>query len=73
MLFDANLSQALYGHNDVVTCLAVSTAYNIIISGSKDQTCLMWDLNRLIFVRQLRDLGAPVSAVAINNLTVSSA
>ncbi|XP_071808138.1 WD repeat and FYVE domain-containing protein 3-like isoform X3 [Asterias amurensis] len=63
------LKQALYGHNDVVTCLAVSTAYNIIISGSKDQTCLMWDLNRLIFVRQLRDLGAPVSAVAINNLT----
>ncbi|XP_038062031.1 WD repeat and FYVE domain-containing protein 3-like isoform X2 [Patiria miniata] len=63
------LKQALYGHNDAVTCLAVSTAYNIIVSGSKDQTCLIWDLNRLMFVRQLRDLGAPVSAVAINNLT----
>ena len=65
------LLQALYGHTDSVTCLAASSAYNIIVSGSRDQSCLVWDLTRLVFVRQLKDLGAPVSAVSINNLTVS--
>ncbi|XP_033108223.1 WD repeat and FYVE domain-containing protein 3-like isoform X3 [Anneissia japonica] len=63
------LKRALYGHTDAVTCLAVCTSYNIIISGSRDKTCMIWDYNQLVFIRQLRDLGAPVTAVCINNLT----
>ncbi|XP_071507653.1 WD repeat and FYVE domain-containing protein 3-like [Diadema antillarum] len=63
------LKQALYGHTDAVTCLAASTSYNIIVSGSRDQSCLMWDLIRLTYVRQMRALGSPVTAVCINELS----
>lgn len=63
--------QCLYGHSDAVTCLAASPAYNVIVSGSRDATAIMWDLSRRIFVRQLRGHAAPVAAVAVNDLTVS--
>lgn len=63
--------QCLYGHSDAVTCLAASPAYNVIISGSRDTTAVVWDLSRRIFVRQLIGHNAPVAAVAVNDLTVS--
>ena len=47
------LLQNLYGHTDVITALAASSAFGILVSGSRDRTCLIWDLNRLTFVRQL--------------------
>jgi WD40 repeat protein len=63
------LKQSLFGHSEAVTCLAASSAYNIIVSGSRDRTCIIWDLNELVFVRQLRGHAAPVAAVCINELT----
>ncbi|CAH1794598.1 unnamed protein product [Owenia fusiformis] len=63
------LKQALYGHTEPVTCISASQSYNIIVSGSRDRTCIVWDMTRLIFVRQLRGHAAPVAAVAINDLT----
>lgn len=63
------LRKSLFGHTEAVTCLAVSSAYNIIVSGSRDRTCIMWDLNELCFVRQLRGHAAPVAAIHINELT----
>ena len=65
------LKQPLFGHSEPVTCLAASSGYNIIVSGSRDRTCIMWDLSRLAFIRQLRGHAAPVAAVCINELTVS--
>lgn len=66
----------LYGHVEPVTCLASSQSYSLIVSGSRDKTAIIWDLNRLTFVRQL---GAgpsdklihhgPISAIAINDST----
>lgn len=47
------LVQKLYGHSEAVTCLASSPTYGIIVSGSRDKTCILWDLNRLVFIRQL--------------------
>ncbi|XP_047001362.1 WD repeat and FYVE domain-containing protein 3 [Schistocerca americana] len=64
-----NIKQCLYGHTDAVTCLAASPAYNVIVSGSRDATAIVWDLSRRIFVRQLRGHAAPVAAVAVNELT----
>lgn len=64
------LSQALLGHTDAVTCLTASSAYHIVVSGSRDRTCIIWDLNKLSFVTQLRGHRAPVSALCINELTV---
>ncbi|XP_028851764.1 WD repeat and FYVE domain-containing protein 3 isoform X2 [Denticeps clupeoides] len=70
------LKQALVGHMDTVTCLTASSAYHIVVSGSRDRTCIIWDLNKLSFITQLRGHRAPVSALCINELTgdiVSSA
>ncbi|CAI9723395.1 repeat and FYVE domain-containing 3-like isoform X2 [Octopus vulgaris] len=63
------LKGPLYGHNEAVTCLAASPAYNVIVSGSRDRSCIIWDLNRLLLVRQLRGHAAPVAAVCVNELT----
>lgn len=65
-----SIKQCLYGHSDAVTCLTSSPAYNVIISGSRDQTAIVWDLSRMIFVRQLTGHSAPLAAVAVNDLTV---
>uniref|UniRef100_A0A161M8W4 Wd repeat and fyve domain-containing protein 3 isoform x2 n=1 Tax=Triatoma infestans TaxID=30076 RepID=A0A161M8W4_TRIIF len=51
--------------------MAASPAYNVIVSGSRDTTAIIWDLSHRIFVRQLTGHNAPVAAVAINDLTVS--
>lgn len=47
------LLQNLYGHSEAITCLAASSAFGILVSGSRDRTCIIWDLNKLAFVRQL--------------------
>jgi WD40 repeat protein len=65
-----SIKQCLYGHTDAVTCLSSSPAYNVIVSGSRDGTAIIWDLSRCLFVRQLRGHAGPVAAVAINDLTV---
>uniref|UniRef100_A0A8B9NYW3 WDFY family member 4 n=1 Tax=Apteryx owenii TaxID=8824 RepID=A0A8B9NYW3_APTOW len=62
-----NLRQALYGHTQTVTCLAASVTYSIIVSGSDDKTCIIWDLNQLTYITQLPAHGASLSAVAIND------
>lgn len=63
------LHEVLYGHHASVTCLAVSTAYNLIVSGSEDLTCIVWDLSKLTYVRQLSPHAAAITAIAINDLT----
>uniref|UniRef100_A0A3B4B9D7 Uncharacterized protein n=1 Tax=Periophthalmus magnuspinnatus TaxID=409849 RepID=A0A3B4B9D7_9GOBI len=65
------LRQPLYGHIDTVTCLAVSEVHNILLSGSRDCTCILWDLEELNYVTQLTGHTSSVSAIAINELTVS--
>lgn len=63
------LKQPLYGHTAPVLCLAVSSAFNILVSGSCDKTCIVWDLSRLRYVTQLSEHKAPVAAISINNLS----
>lgn len=41
----------LYGHTGEVTSLFVCKPYSILISVSKDGTCILWDLNRSVCVR----------------------
>ncbi|BFF93489.1 WD repeat and FYVE domain-containing protein 3 [Drosophila madeirensis] len=72
--FDANrkslsVKHSLHGHTDAVTCLAASAAYNVIVSGSRDGTAIVWDMSRFTFVRQLRGHAGVVAAVSINELT----
>lgn len=63
------LRQPLYGHTDVVTCLAVSEVHSVIVSGSRDLTCILWDLEELSYVTQLVGHTTSISALAINDLT----
>ena len=37
----------------------------------QDLTCIVWDLSKLTYVRQLSQHMAPITAIAINDLTVS--
>ncbi|KAJ2950075.1 hypothetical protein O0L34_g11414 [Tuta absoluta] len=62
----------LYGHEEAITCLAASTAYNLVVSGSRDGQTIVWDVERGSFVRQLLPTipsPPPVSALAIDELT----
>ncbi|KAJ8418170.1 hypothetical protein AAFF_G00138790 [Aldrovandia affinis] len=63
------LRQALYGHTDAVTCLVASEAYGIIVSGSRDRSCILWDLEELSYITQLPGHAASLTALAINDLT----
>lgn len=66
-----HLKTRLTGHNDTITYLTASQAYRILVSGSDDQTCIVWDLNRLHFIRQLPNHAASISCITVNELTVS--
>ncbi|XP_023910441.2 BEACH domain-containing protein B isoform X2 [Quercus suber] len=44
----------LCGHDDVITCLYVSVELDIIISGSKDGTCVFHTLREGRYIRSLR-------------------
>lgn len=62
----------LCGHLGSITCLALSRAFSVLVSGSEDRTCIVWDINRLRYVRQLpRSTGhdAPIASIAINDST----
>lgn len=43
----------------------------MIVSGSLDLTCILWDLEELSYITQLTGHAAGVSALAFNDLTVS--
>ena len=52
-----------------LTCLAASPGWGIAVSGSRDQTAIIWDLSRLTYVKNLPGHAGPVAAVNINELT----
>ncbi|XP_060781470.1 lysosomal-trafficking regulator isoform X4 [Neoarius graeffei] len=59
----------LYGHTDEVTGLFVCKPYSILISVSRDGTCIIWDLNRLCYVQSLTGHKSPVNAVSASETT----
>ena len=36
----------LRGHEGPITCLVACKPYSIVVSGSTDCTCIIWDINR---------------------------
>jgi WD40 repeat protein len=44
----------LSGHTARVTAVTVCRSFSVIVSGSDDQTAILWDLNRLRFTKQVR-------------------
>ncbi|KAI4812815.1 hypothetical protein KUCAC02_024182, partial [Chaenocephalus aceratus] len=59
----------LYGHTEEVTSLFVCKPYSILISVSRDGTCILWDLNRLCYVQSLTGHKSPVTAVSASETT----
>lgn len=58
----------LCGHDDIITCLYVSVELDIIISGSKDGTCVFHTLREGRYVRSLHH----PSGIALTKLVASS-
>ncbi|RDY05943.1 BEACH domain-containing protein B, partial [Mucuna pruriens] len=57
----------LCGHDDIITCLFVSHELDIIISGSKDGTCVFHTLREGRYVRSLRHpSGSPITKLVVS-------
>ncbi|XP_006872071.1 PREDICTED: lysosomal-trafficking regulator [Chrysochloris asiatica] len=59
----------LYGHTEEITSLLVCKPYSVLISVSRDGTCILWDLNRLCYVQSLAGHKSPVTAVTASETT----
>lgn len=59
---------SLFGHKQPVSILAVSKSFSTILSSSTDGQVLLWDLNRLEFVRKLT-FGRQVECARINDVS----
>jgi beige protein homolog 1 len=65
---DLQPKTSLFGHKYPVSILAVSKSFSTILSASTDGQVLLWDLNRLEFVRKLSH-GRQVECARINDVT----
>eukprot|EP01133_Synstelium_polycarpum_P015258 gene15258-18064_t len=59
------LSAQLYGHTQSILCITASQEFSVIVSGSKDNTAIVWDLNRLTYVMSLMH-DHPVTCVQVS-------
>ncbi|KAH0828735.1 hypothetical protein J3R83DRAFT_3154 [Lanmaoa asiatica] len=55
------LVHLLRKHSAPVTCIHVSRAWSIVISGSSDGSAILWDLNRGLYVRSIWHAGGDCS------------
>ena len=61
--FEIQLKECLRGHSGRVTTLAFSKSFSVIVSGAEDGRAIVWDLNRLKYVRQLQGHVGPVEVI----------
>jgi len=61
-------------HTDEVVCVAASRAWSLVVSGARDGSAAIWDLNRGMYVRSIwhgeGGESMTVNLVAINESTV---
>ena len=58
----------LHGHSEHVTALAICIPYSIMVSGSADRSIIVWDINRIAFVRSI---STPKEAGAVTCIAIS--
>nr|VWO93939.1 G protein beta subunit Gib2 [Ganoderma boninense] len=66
------LTHLMRGHTAKVTCITASRSWSLIVSGSKDGSAALWDLNRGAYTRSIwHGIGpsSEVHLVAINEST----
>ncbi|XP_061443028.1 LOW QUALITY PROTEIN: neurobeachin-like protein 2 [Rhineura floridana] len=62
--------QVLYGHDDEVTCVAISTELDMAVSGSKDGTIIVHTIRRGQFMKSLQPPCESSLPMTISNLTM---
>ncbi|XP_035269360.1 neurobeachin-like protein 2 isoform X1 [Anguilla anguilla] len=62
--------QVLCGHDQEVTCVAISTELDMAVSGSKDGTLILHSVRRGQFLRTLRPVSEVGAAVRVTELAV---
>ncbi|XP_054846873.1 neurobeachin-like protein 2 [Eublepharis macularius] len=62
--------QVLYGHDDEVTCVAISTELDMAVSGSKDGTIIVHTIRRGQFMKSLKPPCESSLPITISNLAV---
>uniref|UniRef100_A0A7M4E3Q1 Neurobeachin-like protein 2 n=1 Tax=Crocodylus porosus TaxID=8502 RepID=A0A7M4E3Q1_CROPO len=62
--------QVLYGHDNEVTCVAISTELDMAVSGSKDGTIIIHTIRRGLFMRSIKPPCESSLPATISNLTV---
>jgi len=63
---ELKLLQNLSGHLEPITTISVSNNFSIIVSASKDCTCIIWDLTSLQYLRTLTGFDKPVTQIVVN-------
>lgn len=67
------LTHLMRGHTARVSCITASRSWSLIVSGSKDGSAALWDLNRGVYIRSVwHGAGDPyeVHLAAVNESTV---
>ncbi|XP_059585234.1 neurobeachin-like protein 2 isoform X1 [Alligator mississippiensis] len=62
--------QVLYGHDNEVTCVTISTELDMAVSGSKDGTIIIHTIRRGLFMRSIKPPCESTLPATISNLTV---
>ncbi|KAJ6655114.1 hypothetical protein lerEdw1_006018 [Lerista edwardsae] len=62
--------QVLYGHDDEVTCVAISTELDMVVSGSKDGTIIVHTIRRGQFMKSLKPPCESSLPITISNLAM---
>ncbi|XP_054259566.1 lysosomal-trafficking regulator isoform X2 [Macrosteles quadrilineatus] len=59
----------LLGHNAAVMTLTLCRAYSVALSGARDGSAILWDINRLSYVRSLPSISLPVSLSCVSEVS----
>nr|XP_018917180.1 PREDICTED: lysosomal-trafficking regulator [Bemisia tabaci] len=57
----------LLGHAGPVLSLSVNRAFSIVLSGSADGSAIIWDLNKLTYVRSVPAINLPINLVSVSS------
>ncbi|KAJ6233252.1 beige/beach-related [Anaeramoeba flamelloides] len=67
-IMNLKVHQILYGHKDSITSLDVSNDHQIIVSGSKDNTVIIWNLYNFKIRKVLNDLEGIIKNIIISKI-----
>ncbi|KAJ6244544.1 beige/beach-related [Anaeramoeba flamelloides] len=61
--------RVLFGHDQKITCLTEMSEYQMIASGSKDGTCILWDTNKWKPITSLSNHEGSISVIESSKIS----